>query len=662
MRDHERGTSVHEGVHALLDDLLGAGVDGGGRLVQDHGRGVGDGRARNGEQLALALRELGGVVGEHGLVAVGKATDEAVRTGELCRADALLVRGAQAPVADVVHDGAGEQVHVLQHDAQGAAQVALADLVDVDAVVADLAVGDVIEAVDEVRDGGLAGTRRADERDLLAGLREERDVVQDGVVRRVAKVDVREADVARERRVRDASVVVRVLPRPGLGALGALLELAGRVLAHVHEGDVALVLLGLLVYEREDPLRTREAHDHEVDLLRHLADGAGEALRHVEERHDDGDGQGHAADGGVGEAGGEEGDARERDDDVGEVAHVHEDGHEGVAVGVSGARRLVQRVVHGVELLDGLVLVREDLDDLLAVHGLLGKSLGLRELDLLVEEVVGALAAQDAGGVHHARDHGEHDGGQRDGVPQHDGEDGDHGEEHREQVGQRLADELAQRVDVVGVVAHDVAVLVGVEVADGQALHVVEHLVAHVHERALAHDGAKLRVGDVRGERDDVARYEACGDLADLGRGAGPVSRGERVLHDVDRLLQEDGRHGREYGRRDDADDHDRRVRGVVVEHGVQDALERGAGPLGAAVLRGGRACLPGLLLGVRGLVLLASLGVATHGLPPSGPRPSGSSSRRGTACSASCTSRGRWRWCAGVRRGCRWRLSGRRA
>ena len=36
----------------------------------------------------------------------------------------------------------------LQHHAQRAAQVCLADLVDVDAVVANLAVGDVIEAVD----------------------------------------------------------------------------------------------------------------------------------------------------------------------------------------------------------------------------------------------------------------------------------------------------------------------------------------------------------------------------------------------------------------------------------------------------------------------------------------------------------------------------------
>ena len=38
---------------------------------------------------------------------------------------------------------------VLQHDAQRTAQIGLFDLVDVDAVVADLAVLNVVEPVDE---------------------------------------------------------------------------------------------------------------------------------------------------------------------------------------------------------------------------------------------------------------------------------------------------------------------------------------------------------------------------------------------------------------------------------------------------------------------------------------------------------------------------------
>ena len=52
-----------------------------------------------------------------------------------------------------------------------------------------------------------------------------------------------------------------------------------------------------------------------------------------------------------------------------------------------------------------------------------------------------------------------------------------------ENIGKALADELAQSVDIVGVVAHDVAVAIGVKVPDGQVLHVVEHLLTHLFQR-----------------------------------------------------------------------------------------------------------------------------------------------------------------------------------
>ena len=94
------------------------------------------------------------------------------------RGDAVLIRRVKPAVADILHDGAGEKIGVLKDDAEGTAQVGLLYLVDIYAVIADLAVGNIIKAVDEVGDGGLAGTRRADEGDLLAGLCIDGDVVQ----------------------------------------------------------------------------------------------------------------------------------------------------------------------------------------------------------------------------------------------------------------------------------------------------------------------------------------------------------------------------------------------------------------------------------------------------------------------------------------------------
>ncbi len=71
--------------------------------------------------------------------------------------DHFFIGGIQAPVADIFHDRVGEQESVLQDQAQLAAQVGLADIADVLAVDGDLPAIDLIEAGQQVDDGGLAG-------------------------------------------------------------------------------------------------------------------------------------------------------------------------------------------------------------------------------------------------------------------------------------------------------------------------------------------------------------------------------------------------------------------------------------------------------------------------------------------------------------------------
>ena len=58
---------------------------------------------------------------------------------------------------NVVEDGAGEDVEVLQHDADAAAQVAGVDVVEVDAVEVDLVVVEVVEAPEQLDECALAG-------------------------------------------------------------------------------------------------------------------------------------------------------------------------------------------------------------------------------------------------------------------------------------------------------------------------------------------------------------------------------------------------------------------------------------------------------------------------------------------------------------------------
>ena len=72
--------------------------------------------------------------------------------------------------ADVVHDRVAEQEGVLQHDADLPAQAGARHIAHVEAVDRTAPPRHIVEARDQVDDGGLAGAGRADDRDGLARL------------------------------------------------------------------------------------------------------------------------------------------------------------------------------------------------------------------------------------------------------------------------------------------------------------------------------------------------------------------------------------------------------------------------------------------------------------------------------------------------------------
>ena len=93
MSNDKRGAIVHKCVHTTLNDGLGTRVDTGSCFIQDHDGRIGNGCARNGDELSLTLRKRRTVVFKHGVVAVGETTDEIVGTCKLCGTDAVLVSG-----------------------------------------------------------------------------------------------------------------------------------------------------------------------------------------------------------------------------------------------------------------------------------------------------------------------------------------------------------------------------------------------------------------------------------------------------------------------------------------------------------------------------------------------------------------------------------------
>ena len=345
-----------------------------------------------------------------------------------------------------------------------------------------------------------------------------------------------------------------------------------------------------------------QAHDHHVDLVGHLADGAGKLLGHVQEGHHDADAQGHARQAQVGRAVQQQGAARQGHDDVGHVAHVAQQGHQDVGVAVGLLAVLEQRVVHLVKVGLGALLVAEDLDDLLAAHHLFHEALGLGDGDLLLQEVLGRVAADIAGGEEHHDDAAQHHQSQPDAVVDHDAENAQQGDARDHQLGQALADELAQGVDIIGVEAHDIAVAVGVEVADGQVLHMVEHLFAQLGQGALGDDGHQLVEGGAGRQADDVQGDQDGQQTEDGGRCGGPVAGLVGGFHHRDGVLHKDGRHRADDGVDQNAADGHRQQDRIKGKDGADqtghDPLGGPLAPRGACIIRHPCHLLPGWICG----------------------------------------------------------------
>ena len=165
-------------VERFLDQALGARVHAGGCFVQNQDARVGQRGAGDREQLALSLAQTGAAFAQHGLIFLRQALDERIGVGQFGGGVHFLVGRVRSPKADVVHHGGAEQEGILQHDADLLAQRFGGDVAHVDAVDLDRAVGHIVEARQQVDDGGLARAGRADDGDGLPGFGGEGDVLQ----------------------------------------------------------------------------------------------------------------------------------------------------------------------------------------------------------------------------------------------------------------------------------------------------------------------------------------------------------------------------------------------------------------------------------------------------------------------------------------------------
>ena len=196
MRDNKAGTALHQRIHGTLNKLLGTGIDVGGRLVQNQRRAVGQNGTGDGHELALTLRQVSALLVDHKVVAAGERMDKVVAACGTCSGFDLGIARIGASVADVLADGAVKQPGILQHHGKLAAQRRAVPVAHVDALDAQRTAVHIVEALQQLDERGLAGAGGTDDGDGLAGLRLAAKVVDDGLVGRVAKLDMVKLHVA----------------------------------------------------------------------------------------------------------------------------------------------------------------------------------------------------------------------------------------------------------------------------------------------------------------------------------------------------------------------------------------------------------------------------------------------------------------------------------
>ncbi len=231
--------------------------------------------------------------------------------------------------------------------------------------------------------------------------------------------------------------------------------------------------------------------------------------------------------------------------DIGQIGgHGHDGG--GVVPRLAGGGAVL--LVEGLEPGLGLLLVVKGLDHLHALDHLLDIAVYRAQGGLLLGEIFPAALAEHG---EHSHDRAQHDQGgqeQQGGQGDHHGHHAHKGDHAGDQLHHRLLQRHLHVVRVVGEAAHQFAVGVGVKVAQGQLLELVEQLLSHPVAALLGQLGHQvgLDVGTRRRQQIDPHEPQAAG------RQTGPVGlpRGPGAGDPVDDgLLQIGARHPKQGGR-----------------------------------------------------------------------------------------------------------------
>ena len=179
--------------------------------------------------------------------------------------------------------------------------------------------------------------------------------------------------------------------------------------------------------------------------------------------------------------------ANQRDQDILQISQLHDKRHQHIAIFVRIGRIAAKSLVALPESLFGMLFMAENLNDLLPVDHLFNISGDISEACLLMDKVTGTAAADHLGAINHQSRKSQHNQSKRNAACQH-GRQNDNNRNHcQNQLRQCLTDKLPERVRIVCIIAHDVAVRMGIKITDRQLLHMCKHFIPDAFQGSLRH-------------------------------------------------------------------------------------------------------------------------------------------------------------------------------
>ena len=174
---HERGDAVEHPAQRGFDPRLGVHVERRQRVVEHDHVGAGEDGACQRDALALTARQRHALLADAGVEPPRQVVHELGLRDEQRVVD-LVVGGVGVAEGDVLAHAGREQRRLLEADRDLRAQRPQRDVAHVDAVDGDAAVGDVVEARHQHGERRLARAGEPDQRERLARLDLEVDVVE----------------------------------------------------------------------------------------------------------------------------------------------------------------------------------------------------------------------------------------------------------------------------------------------------------------------------------------------------------------------------------------------------------------------------------------------------------------------------------------------------